>query len=88
VYVSNWSLVHLVSGLFIGWLLMIKYPTEHPYWVGFQIHTIWEVWQLLVQNTPWTLRGFIDVGMDTFLFMLGMAVFSRLLTGKRHEYST
>jgi hypothetical protein len=75
LYITNWSLVHVVSGFLLAWILVERYQSTHPYWVGFQIHTAWEIWQLVVRNTPWTLRGFLDVGMDTLLFMLGMAGF-------------
>jgi len=75
IYITNWSLMHVVSGFVLAWILVSWYPDSNPYWVGFQIHTVWEIWQLLVRNTPWTLRGFVDVGMDTLLFMLGMVGF-------------
>lgn len=88
VYVTNWSIVHFVSGLLTGYLLLQYYPRYNYYWAGFVIHTIWEIWQLVVNNTPYTIRGMIDIGMDTVLFMAGMIVFKNfigLLTGKKNE---
>jgi hypothetical protein len=81
IYINNWSLLHALSGVLVAWFL----NTPDPYWTGFLIHSVWELWQLLVRNTPWSLRGLIDIGMDTLFFMAGMVGFSRLLTGNAHE---
>jgi hypothetical protein len=46
------------------------------YWTGFIIHTIWEIYQILVKNTPiHKLRARIDVITDTVAFMIGMFVY-------------
>lgn len=75
LYITNWSLIHLVSGFLLGLVLLSVYPSYDYYWTGFWIHTVWELWQILVSNTPWwTLRGQLDVVMDTALFMAGMYV--------------
>jgi hypothetical protein len=75
VYVTNWSILHFFTGFLTGILLMSFFPTYDYYWTGFLVHTVWEIWQVLVSNTPWwTLRGWVDIGMDTLLFMLGMAL--------------
>ncbi len=76
VYITNWSLVHLVSGFLTGYILATYWPTYAYYWTGFLIHSVWELWQILVKNTPyWTLRGRVDVVTDTVLFIGGMAFF-------------
>lgn len=82
VYIWVWSLMHIVLGFFMAWLL---YPRPDAYWEGFLWHTLWEIWQLLVKNTEWNLRGAIDTVMDTMLFLAGMWVFYRLFTDKEHE---
>lgn len=70
LYVTNWSLMHFLSGVLlasIGTTLL----------QGFWIHTIWELWQMIVGNTPWwTWRGRIDLVMDTVLFLAGMAAYN------------
>lgn len=64
----------MVSGLLVGYILRVYYPEYPYYWTGFGIHSVWEIWQILVKNTPyWTARGVIDIGMDTALFMGGLA---------------
>lgn len=73
VYVTNWSIMHFFTGFFTGILLLSFYPEYDYYWTGFWIHTLWEVWQILVSNTPWwTLRGQVDVVVDTVIFLAGM----------------
>lgn len=87
LYVTNWSIIHLLSGILIGYILTTHFPEESYYSVGFWIHTLWEVWQIVVKNTPyWTLRGKLDVVTDTVLFMGGM-FFWRVFTGNEHEES-
>jgi hypothetical protein len=72
-YFTNWSLVHFFSGMGVA------YFTE-SYLNGFLLHTIWEFWQIIIRNTPLTLRGLIDIVVDTVMFMMGMVLF----TGIKH----
>lgn len=73
IYVTNWSLMHFLSGIVVGYVLLTYWPDYPYYWTGFGIHSAWELWQVLVKNTHyWILRGFIDIWMDTGLFMAGM----------------
>jgi hypothetical protein len=79
IYVTNWSIVHILSGILTGYLLLTYAPSSSYYRTGFWVHSAWELWQILVRNTPyWTLRGLVDVGMDTLLFMLGMLFVARI----------
>lgn len=82
-YITNWSFVHLVSGIATGYILLRWYP-ELPYYTsGFVVHTAWEFWQIFIGMTKWTTpRGQMDIFVDTGMFMLGMIFFSRLFTGK------
>jgi hypothetical protein len=84
VYITNWSILHMLSGIAVGYSLNYRSPSAY-YWTGFLIHTAWELWQILVKNTPyWTLRGRVDVVTDTGMFMGGM-FFWRVFTGNKHE---
>ncbi len=77
VYITNWSLMHVVSGVLIGYLLSTYWPNYAYYWTGFLIHSAAELWQIAVKNTQyWTLRGRVDVVTDTILFMIGMWIVS------------
>lgn len=83
LYVNNWSLVHMISGMIVGWILWVYYPEKDYYWTGFWIHNVWEAWQILVKNTPyWTWRGRLDIVTDIAFFMAGMLAVSWVFTGK------
>ena len=85
LYITNWSLVHAVTGVLTAWYLETRYPGYDTLWTGFLLHTLWEIWQLAVRNTPWTLRGFLDIGMDTLLFLGGFLAYLQVT---RDEEST
>ncbi len=81
LYVTNWSIVHFLSGILTGYVLI---GWNVPYYTtGFIIHTLWEFWQIYIGMTPWkTPRGQMDIFVDTAMFMAGMFLFLRLFTGK------
>lgn len=76
-YISLWSIIHLISGIFLGYYLIDykKYTFKESLYIGFIIHTIWEFWQYIITNTPRNLRGFVDTIVDTFLFMVGIYIY-------------
>lgn len=81
-YISNWSLVHLLSGILAGYILIYfnfsktgLLGTQEYYLKMFAIHTIWEMWQIFIgMSNPLRLTGrsnIIDILIDTLLFMTG-----------------
>jgi hypothetical protein len=75
-YVSGWSIVHLINGIIIGCLyLYFKGNIQFYNFKLFIIHTIWELWQMLIgMSKPYKLTGrsnLIDTIIDTILFMSG-----------------
>lgn len=81
-YISNWSVVHLLSGIIIGYIIIYnnfsKYGilTKKEYYLKmFSLHTIWEMWQIFIgMSHPLKLTGqsnLIDIILDTLLFMFG-----------------
>ena len=75
-YVSGWSIVHLINGIIFGYLyLYFKGDSRFYMFKLFIIHTIWELWQMLIgMSKPYKLTGrsnLIDTIMDTIFFMLG-----------------
>jgi hypothetical protein len=75
-YISYWSILHMISGIVFGLL----WPNLLA---GFAVHTLWEAWQILIGMTPiTTARGFIDVNVDTAMFMFGMWAAISLTQGK------
>ena len=80
-YINGWSFIHLLSGFFLGlFLLNVRrqeydmniYRRRRYYFEGLLIHSIWELWQMFIENTPFTtLRGIIDIFTDTSMFLIG-----------------
>jgi hypothetical protein len=75
-YVSGWSIVHLISGIIFGYIyLYLKWDIRLYTFKLFILHTIWEIWQMLIgMSKPYKLTGrsnLIDIIMDTIFFMLG-----------------
>ena len=76
-YITNWSLVHLVSGIITGYILTTYFPSWSYYTTGFIVHGLWELWQIFIGMTKWkTTRGLIDIVVDTVMFMIGMIIFT------------
>ena len=75
-YVSGWSIVHIINGIIFGYIyLYFKYDSRFYILKMFAIHTIWEIWQIIIgMSKPYKLIGhsnLIDIIMDTIFFMLG-----------------
>jgi hypothetical protein len=79
-YVTNWSLVHFFTGILVASFLlkrkkMYRINNLEIILITFIIHTIWELWQIYGKNTPiYTLRGQIDVLVDTAFYMTGVLI--------------
>lgn len=75
-YVNGWTFLHLFSGVLLGALyLFLNKSITFYYYNLFIIHTIWELWQMLIgMSKPWKLTGhsnLIDIFVDTIVFMIG-----------------
>lgn len=76
-YINGWTFIHLFSGVILGalYLYLGKRIGFFYYYNLLIIHTIWELWQMLIgMSKPWTLTGhsnLIDTFVDTFVFMFG-----------------
>lgn len=75
-YISGWTFVHYFSGMLLGiYYLYLDKSVQFYYYNLFIIHTIWELWQILIgMSKPWKLTGpsnLIDTFVDTIVFMLG-----------------
>lgn len=72
-YVTNWTIIHFLSGILTAYYLFAKFTIQQIYVISILIHTIWELWQIFGENTPIrTLRGQIDVLVDTAAYMIGV----------------
>ena len=75
-YVSGWSIVHFINGILFGYLYLYFNGNRKLYFYKmFILHTMWELWQMLIgMSNPYKLTGrsnIIDTLMDTVFFMLG-----------------
>lgn len=77
-YISNWTVVHFLSGVFLAkyFVSQKNYTSNLILFYTFVIHTFWELFQIYGKNTPiHTLRGKVDVLVDTVAYMLGVIVY-------------
>lgn len=71
-YITNWTFIHFFTGVLLAYYFIQRMSSSKTIWTVFWIHTAWEIWQIIGKNTPiQTLRGVIDVFVDTFSTMLG-----------------
>lgn len=75
-YIQWWSIVHFISGIVVGFLyLYYGYKLQNYFLYMFMIHTLWEIWQIIIgMSKPYNLigrNGLIDTITDTTLFMIG-----------------
>jgi hypothetical protein len=79
-YINGWTIIHYLSGMILGaiYLYLGKQISFFYYYNLFIIHTIWELWQMLIgMSKPWLLTGdsnLIDTFVDTIVFMFGAYV--------------
>lgn len=83
LYITNWTIVHFLVGVVLAFYLFPSMAKQATLWRIFWIHSAWELWQILGKNTPiHTLRGILDVVMDTSATMLGAWLTIKILQTK------
>lgn len=77
-YFSGWSIMHFLSGVITGYIyLYLGYEKDASmyYYKLFILHTMWELWQMVIgMSKPYTLVGtsnLVDTLFDTLYFMIG-----------------
>jgi hypothetical protein len=68
-YINYWTILHFFSGILFA--VLTPSPVDIPFQF-FVLHTIWELWQIIIGMTPMNLRGFVDTIMDTIAGLLGV----------------
>lgn len=63
--VNGWSIVHFASGILLSSIM------NGPVIYGFYIHTTWELFQFVIGDNLLDLESFIDISMDTLMFLSG-----------------
>jgi len=82
-YITNWTFVHALVGVVLALYLFPSMTKEAAMWRIFWIHSAWELWQIIGKNTPiHTLRGILDVFVDTTATMLGAWITGKVLQSK------
>lgn len=75
IYITYWSIMHLLSGIVVAYVFKYYEITE-PYFKGFIIHSLWELWQIFIgMSYPYKFTGknnIFDILLDTVFFMFGM----------------
>jgi hypothetical protein len=83
LYISNWTLVHCLVGVVLALNFFPSMTQKATLWRIFWIHSAWELWQIIGQNTPiHTLRGILDIIMDTSATLLGAWLTIHVLQSK------
>lgn len=85
LYVSGWSIIHLINGIIAGYIyLYFKWNRKLYILKLLIIHTIWELWQTIIgMAKPYKLTGrsnLIDSLLDTLFFMLGAYIIREYFT--------
>jgi hypothetical protein len=81
LYINGWSFMHYFSGMLFGmiYLYLGKKSDFYYYFHLLIIHTIWELWQMLIGMTKiWELQGLIDTTLDTIWYMFGAYILLQL----------
>lgn len=71
-YINYWHGMHFLSGVLFG----LFTGFQHPFVTYFLLHTVWELWQILIGMTNLNLRGIIDIGVDTCMGLIGLYLVS------------
>ena len=82
-YLNYWSIIHMLSGVLCGVLIhkLGGFVSGINYYaIGLIIHTLWELWQMLIGMSiykgKYALRQWIDTLVDTIMFIGGMFIYS------------
>ena len=67
-YVNYWTVLHGLSGLVFAYF----FDSKRAYLYFFIAHSTWELWQILIGMTPRSLRGLIDITVDTLAGFSGI----------------
>lgn len=74
-YITNWTVIHFLSGILFAYLFKF-FSIAEILISTFLVHSIWELWQIYGENTKIsTLRGQVDVLVDTIAYMIGVCYY-------------
>ncbi len=70
-YLNYWHGMHFLSGVLFGLFHLFVFQFQHPFYVYFLVHTLWEAWQLGIGMTKENKRAIVDIFVDTCMGFLG-----------------
>lgn len=71
-YLNVWHINHFLSGVFFGLFHLYGRAVPSPFLTYLILHTLWELWQLWIGMTPRSIRGALDILVDTLVGVLGL----------------
>lgn len=77
-YLNGWHINHFFSGVFFA-CLVFWFRIPSPLLTYIVVHTLWELWQIAIGMTPLTLRGMLDILVDTGVGILGYTLTASLI---------
>ncbi len=86
IYINNWSGVHFFTGILLG-ILLRSHSFPLTFGIAFIVHTLWELFQWNIENTPHTPRGQWDIWIDTLLTLLGVSLAHSFYTFRKKSFS-
>lgn len=75
-YIQGWTFIHFLNGIITGYLyLYFDYTKKNYFLYMFMLHTLWEIWQIIIgMSKPLSITGrnnIIDTLVDTLAFLSG-----------------
>lgn len=75
-YIQGWTFIHFLNGIITGYLyLYFGYSKKNYFLYMFILHTLWEIWQIIIgMSKPLNILGrnnIIDTLVDTLSFLSG-----------------
>ena len=71
-YLNYWHINHFLSGVFFALFHVFVYRIPSPLLSYLLLHTLWELWQMLIGMTPRNQKGMLDALVDTLIGLLGV----------------
>jgi len=77
VYINNWHFMHFYSGILFGGIILYFYrriTVESFLFKVIAFHSIWEGFQILIEETENRLKSIPDILIDTLFFTIGSLI--------------
>lgn len=72
VYMNGWSVMHFLTGVILSWY------TRFSLQKLIIVHTVFEIWQMIIFMTSRDLPGLSDTVTDTLVYVFGIITASKI----------